>query len=91
MLCSCRNYFHFGNRSRLSVLCTYEFLFDLSFERALVSQPAMTDLQLPIFKYIGATLFLLGNLFVISSMYALGITGTYLGIPPPFPGFPDYR
>ena len=39
----------------------------------------MADLQQPIFKYIGATLFLLGNLFVLSSMYALGITGTYLG------------
>jgi methylene-fatty-acyl-phospholipid synthase len=40
----------------------------------------MTELQAPIFKYIGAALFLLGNTFVLSSMWALGITGTYLGI-----------
>ena len=62
-----------------------------SFERALASQPAMDDLQGPIFKYIGATLFFLGNLFVISSMYALGITGTYLGIPLSFSTFSDDR
>jgi len=47
----------------------------------------MEDLQHPIFKYIGATLFFLGNLFVISSMYALGVTGTYLGIPLSFQHF----
>ena len=39
----------------------------------------MADLQEPIFQYIGAGLFLLGNVFVLSSMYALGVTGTYLG------------
>jgi len=52
---------------------------DYFFERALASQPAMMELQQPIFKYLGAALFLLGNTFVLSSMWALGITGTYLG------------
>ena len=40
----------------------------------------MKDLQQPILEYLGATLFLLGNTFVLSSMWALGVTGTYLGI-----------
>lgn len=31
------------------------------------------------FKYLGYFFFGLGNLFVLTSMYALGITGTYLG------------
>lgn len=39
----------------------------------------MAELQNPIFKVVGAVLFGLGNLFVLSSMYALGVTGTYLG------------
>jgi phosphatidylethanolamine/phosphatidyl-N-methylethanolamine N-methyltransferase len=50
-----------------------------SFKRALAAQPAMTELQMPVFAAVGAILFLAGNIFVLSSMYALGITGTYLG------------
>ena len=57
-------------------------LFDCRFERAVASQAAMTELQGPIFEYVGAGLFIMGNIFVLSSMWALGITGTYLGIPP---------
>jgi len=52
---------------------------NLRFERALSASPAMAELQNPIFKVVGAVLFGLGNLFVLSSMYALGVTGTYLG------------
>ena len=76
------NHFRLGTRSRLLV-SILPSLIDTSFERALASQPAMEDLQQPIFIYIGAILFLLGNTFVLSSMYALGITGTYLGNLPP--------
>jgi len=54
-------------------------LADHRFERAVASQAAMPELQGPIFQSIGAALFFLGNTFVLSSMYALGITGTYLG------------
>jgi phosphatidylethanolamine N-methyltransferase len=39
----------------------------------------MKELQEPILKYLGAALFLMGNTFVLSSMWALGVTGTYLG------------
>jgi hypothetical protein len=40
----------------------------------------MKDLQDPIFQYIGLALFLMGGTLVLSGMYALGITGIYLGI-----------
>lgn len=33
----------------------------------------------PIVKSAGLALMILGNVFVLSSMYVLGITGTYLG------------
>lgn len=56
-------------------------VFDSRFERAVASQAAMTELQGPIFEYLGAGLFIAGNTFVLSSMWALGVTGTYLGIP----------
>lgn len=39
----------------------------------------MKELQEPLLQYIGAALFLMGNTFVLSSMWALGVTGTYLG------------
>ena len=61
-----------------------------SFERALASQPVMKELQEPILHYIGAALFVMGNIFVLSSMWALGVTGTYLGNPlPPMIPFPS--
>ena len=51
----------------------------------------MKELQEPLLQYLGAALFLMGNTFVLSSMWALGVTGTYLGtsslpsIPPTTP------
>ena len=78
MLCPCCDYLRIGNCSRLSVLPHWK-ISNVRFERALASQPAMKDLQGPIFHYIGALLVLIGNTLVITSMYALGITGTYLG------------
>jgi len=62
-----------------TLLSRRAILADHRFERAVASQAAMPELQSPIFQCIGAALFLLGNTFVLSSMYALGITGTYLG------------
>jgi hypothetical protein len=81
MLCPRRHYFHFGTRAGLLVLprSIRVSVLTPSFERALASQAAMPELQGPIFQVVGAGLFLLGNLFVLSSMWALGITGTYLG------------
>lgn len=68
-------------RDYLYALGTFETL-TKRFERALASQPAMTELQAPAVKYFGAALFLMGNTFVLSSMWALGVTGTYLGSVP---------
>lgn len=52
---------------------------DYLFEKALREQTTSELLTDPIFRYIGVLSFGLGNTFVLSSMYALGVTGTYLG------------
>lgn len=46
---------------------------------ALKDQPTHPLLTLPAVKVAAAGLFLAGNVFVLSSMWALGVTGTYLG------------
>jgi phosphatidylethanolamine N-methyltransferase len=47
---------------------------------ALISlQPAHPLLASPLVKYSAIPLFLTGNTLVLTSMYALGVTGTYLG------------
>lgn len=50
-----------------------------SYHKALTSQPSHPILLLPIFKTLGYTLVASGQLFVLTSIYALGLTGTYLG------------
>ena len=50
-----------------------------SFERALSVQPTCTVLLHPAVKAFAALLFAAGLLFVLSSILALGITGTFLG------------
>lgn len=50
-----------------------------SFNRALVEQPTVTMLSEPYATRIPVVLFLIGQLFVLSSTWALGITGTFLG------------
>jgi len=50
-----------------------------SYERALRHQPTLPLLLTPPFTYTAYGLILAGNILVLSSMYALGITGTYLG------------
>lgn len=49
------------------------------YNKALADQPANELLTHSAFKAIGAGLFLAGQVFVLSSMWALGFTGTYLG------------
>lgn len=49
---------------------------DYLYSLALDSQPLYPPIHQPI---LGAALFALGNTLVLSSMYALGVTGTYLG------------
>lgn len=50
-----------------------------SYERALRHQPHWEVLANPVVKAAAVALFVSGQVFVVTSMYALGIVGTYLG------------
>lgn len=52
---------------------------DFVYERALRSQPAHPLLLSPLSQGLAVGLLLSGNTLVLSSMWALGVTGTYLG------------
>jgi phosphatidylethanolamine N-methyltransferase len=52
---------------------------DFLYERALRDQPSNPLLTTPLATYIAYALITTGNVLVLSSMWALGITGTYLG------------
>jgi len=52
---------------------------DFLYERALRSQPSHPLLLSPISQLLAYALLAAGNTLVLSSMWALGITGTYLG------------
>ena len=52
---------------------------DYFYEAALREQGVSAMLSAPLFKYIGMAYIGLGQLLVLTSMYQLGITGTYLG------------
>ncbi|OWB58792.1 hypothetical protein B5S28_g4871 [[Candida] boidinii] len=52
---------------------------DEVFRQALLEQPISPILNNDTVKYAGAAVFGIGNLLVVSSMFMLGITGTYLG------------
>ncbi|KAG9788812.1 hypothetical protein KCU88_g1668, partial [Aureobasidium melanogenum] len=49
---------------------------DSLYKSALDEQPLYPPLHQPV---LGAVLFAIGNILVLSSMWALGVTGTYLG------------
>jgi phosphatidylethanolamine N-methyltransferase len=78
------------------LLAAYIFLFsvyrDLMFSKALDSQPKAPFLDK--ISVVGYALVIVGSVFVLSSMWALGITGTYLGdyfgilMDAPVTGFP---
>jgi len=51
----------------------------LSYHLALVDQPHKQILPEPFATVVPIALFLLGQLFVVTSTWALGITGTFLG------------
>ncbi|MCJ1296761.1 Phosphatidyl-N-methylethanolamine N-methyltransferase [Xylographa carneopallida] len=51
----------------------------ISYERALRHQPSSVLLLQPLFTYSAYALIVAGNILVLSSMWALGVTGTYLG------------
>ncbi|KAL1847637.1 Phosphatidyl-N-methylethanolamine N-methyltransferase [Diaporthe australafricana] len=52
---------------------------DFLYERALRHQPPHPLLENDAAKYVGYALIASGNILVITSTYALGITGTFLG------------
>ncbi|KAK7747295.1 Phosphatidyl-N-methylethanolamine N-methyltransferase [Cytospora paraplurivora] len=52
---------------------------DFLYERALRHQPAHPALDGDLVKYAGYALLAVGNTLVVSSTWALGITGTFLG------------
>ncbi|KAK9450832.1 phospholipid methyltransferase-domain-containing protein [Limtongia smithiae] len=52
---------------------------DLLYERALKEQPVLEYLDHTYVKAMAVGTFAYGNILVLSSMWALGVTGTYLG------------
>ncbi|KAF7860849.1 hypothetical protein EAF04_008367 [Stromatinia cepivora] len=52
---------------------------DFLYERALRFQPTHPLLLSPLSQYASYALLICGNTLVLSSMWALGVTGTYLG------------
>lgn len=75
----------FGGNSRYGCYALAVTIFSLGIFRdylyhsALSAQPSHPLLTTPTIKYSSIPLFLTGNTLVLTSMYALGITGTYLG------------
>lgn len=55
------------------------FVRDFLYERALRHQPTHPLLETPLATYAGYSLLAVGNILVLSSTWALGITGTFLG------------
>lgn len=52
---------------------------DEFYRKAILEQATSSFLDMPIFKVFGLIFFVLGSIFVLPSMYELGIVGTYLG------------
>lgn len=75
----------FGGNARLGCYGLAVTIFSLGlfrdylYNEALAAQPAHPTLLSPLVKYSAIPLFLTGNTLVLTSMYALGVTGTYLG------------
>lgn len=75
----------FGGNSRNGCYFLAVTIFSLGilrdhiYKQAMFDQPSLDILLTPGVKYAAVALFLIGNVFVLSSMWALGVTGTYLG------------
>jgi methylene-fatty-acyl-phospholipid synthase len=73
-----------GNRQRAcyalaATIFSLGLVRDFLYERALRDQPSHPALDDPLVKYAAYALLAVGNLFVVSSTWQLGITGTFLG------------
>ncbi|PUU82371.1 phospholipid methyltransferase-domain-containing protein [Tuber borchii] len=75
----------FGGNSRYGCYFLAAVIFgigifrDFLYEQALRQQPSLDVLQTGAVKLAAAVLFFCGNVLVLTSMWALGFTGTYLG------------
>ncbi|KAI0776681.1 phospholipid methyltransferase [Trametes elegans] len=75
----------FGGNARYGcyflALCIFSagLLRDSLYHRALLEQPQVKLLPEPLDTVVPAVLFLLGQTFVVTSTWALGVTGTFLG------------
>ncbi|RFU35411.1 hypothetical protein B7463_g1001, partial [Scytalidium lignicola] len=75
----------FGGNSRLACYGLAVAIFslgifrDMLYEQALRAQPSHPLLQTDLAKFASYALLVCGNILVLSSMWALGVTGTYLG------------
>lgn len=61
------------------LIFSFGILRDSLYHQALADQPSVPLLPEPYATYVPVVLFSLGQLFVITSTWALGITGTFLG------------
>ncbi|KAK6977032.1 phospholipid methyltransferase-domain-containing protein [Favolaschia claudopus] len=61
------------------LIFSFGMLRDSLYHRALLDQPRHAILPAPYDTLVPATLFLMGQTFVVTSTWALGITGTFLG------------
>lgn len=61
------------------VIFTIGLIRDHFFKQALEDQPTQQALARPMVQLAGSAVFALGSILVASSMWALGVTGTYLG------------
>jgi methylene-fatty-acyl-phospholipid synthase len=57
----------------------FSVLFLFSYHRAILEQPQQAILPAEYATIVPAVLFILGQIFVVTSTWALGITGTFLG------------
>ncbi|KAF2686521.1 phosphatidylethanolamine N-methyltransferase [Lentithecium fluviatile CBS 122367] len=75
----------FGGNPRLGCYALAVTIFSLGifrdylYSEALAAQPSHPFLEQPPIHLSAIPLFLTGNILVLTSMYALGVTGTYLG------------
>ncbi|KAI7830449.1 phospholipid methyltransferase-domain-containing protein, partial [Gamsiella multidivaricata] len=69
----------YGCYALAATIFTLGLIRDAIFKNAIDHQPQAKCMdQLPI-QALGVLLFAVGNIFVLSSMWVLGVTGTYLG------------
>lgn len=70
---------YYGCYGLAVVIFSIGLIRDAFYEQALRAQPSHPALLGPVAQGLAVGLFLTGNVLVLTSMWALGVTGTYLG------------